>query len=163
MDKKIKGIDQEILLIKIFDAIDRGVTIDELRRDPIKYILSGETKKIVLNIGGEGLKVSYEILKEMEKRGDPLAKKLIEEDNFEEINRYDKEYINDPNHNKWCYLETSYKNYDRENKILIEILEEGKIKNIGGWTLHVYDVPIEKWAYKICKAEDMFGSEYIQG
>jgi hypothetical protein len=157
------------LLNKILDAVDRGVSTKELREDYKKHILSGETKKVVINSGGEGLKVSYAILEEMKNRGDKLAAKLLEKDDFHVI---DEKWgcfslkVRDENDRKrrdqqWTYLETSYGNYHRENKTLIAILEEKKITNIGGWTLEVCEVPVEDWAYEIVKQDDHWGSETI--
>jgi len=151
----LSGIAQPILFEKILEAIDKGITTEQLRQDPLKYILSGKTKEIVVNRGGEGLKVSYAILKEMEKRGDELAKKIIEEDKFK--------YCSKNGDSRWCFLETEHQNYDRENPILIEILKEAKIKNIGGWKLHVYMVPVEPWAYQILTDDDIWRSEYVVG
>src|SRR5689334_4020145 len=99
----LNGIEQTILFEKILEAIDKGVTTEQLRQDPLKYILSGETKEIVINRGGEGLKVSYTILKEMEKRGDKLAKKIIEEDEFENVSSY---CLRSGEDSRWCFLET---------------------------------------------------------
>ena len=162
--EQLQGISPEYLFTKILDAIDKGISTKALRENPIKYIVSGKTKKIVINYGGEGLKVSYNIIKEMAKRGDELAIKLLQENKFKEIYlACCKKESTDPHANKWTYLERKSKNYDRENKILIEILEEGKLDNIGGWVLQIEIVGVEPWSYKVCKSDDMFGSEYIEG
>jgi hypothetical protein len=158
----------KIIIDKILEAIDKGVTTKEIRENYNKYLISGEEKKIVINTGGEGLIVSYEIIDEMKKRGDKLATRLIEKDDFYIINEYygsnkvkkgDKEYTD--RKKQWTYLEFNHKNYDRENKILIEILEENKLRNIGGWSLEVEKVPAEEWAYEIRKGDDHWGSEYV--
>jgi hypothetical protein len=89
----------------------------------------------------------------MAKRGDKLAKELLNKNEFQIT----------PFKDKWLYLETKHRCYDRMNPILIEILREGKLSNIGGWTLEIYSVPVENFAYKIIKSNDCFGSEYIIG
>ena len=50
---------------------------------------------------------------------------------------------------------------DRENKHLIDIVSEGKIKNTGGFDLYAVTVPIEDWSYEVREASDMWSSEYI--
>jgi hypothetical protein len=67
------------------------------------------------------------------------------------------------NRNQWTFLERDYAEYDRENPILIEILKEGKLGNIGGWSLKIYTVYVEPWSYQIIKSNDIFGSEYVIG
>jgi hypothetical protein len=120
---------QTALIKQILDAVDRGVSTKELREDYKKHILSGPQKKIVINTGGEGLKGSYNIFQEMAKRGDDLAKILIEKDNFYVIcdvfsSRLKDAYYYDNRDKQWTYLERFDRHYDRENKTLIEILEE---------------------------------------
>jgi hypothetical protein len=157
----------ELLIDKILDAIDRGVTTSQLREDYSKYIISGKTKKIIICTGGEGLKISRKLLEEMKNRGDKLATTILEKDEFYVITYYGSssiikdEYYHKNEDKHWAYLENDFKDYDRENKILIDIIEEDKIENIGGWTLEVVDVPIENWSYKICKSDDHWGCEYI--
>lgn len=159
----------QIIIDKILEAIDKGVTTKEIRENYNKYLISGEEKKIVINTGGEGLKVSYEIIDEMKKRGDKLATRLIEKDDFYIINEYygsnkvkkgDKEYTD--RKKQWTFFEFYSELYDRENKILIDILEENKLKNIGGWSLEVEKVPVEEWAYKVRKQNDHWRSEYVE-
>lgn len=159
-----------IILDKILDAIDKGINTKQLREDYKKYILSGKEKKIVINTGGEGLKVSYPILEEMKKRGDKLAEQLIEKDNFYVIdeegsfsNKIQDEYYFKNRDKQWTYLESPdmIENYDRENKTLIEILEETKLENIGGWDLMVVNVPVEEWAYEIENLNDHWRSERV--
>jgi hypothetical protein len=168
----------KFLVDKILDAIENGVTIQQLREDYTKYIVSGKEKKIVINSGGEGLKVSRIILEEMKNRGDQLATTLIEADNFYVINsdgflssKHKDEYYYANRDKQWTYLEKPCEDkgrgryrsfdYDRENQILIDILEEGKIKNIGGWNLEVVRVPVEDWTYEVTNANDHWGSEEI--
>lgn len=158
--KVLNGMKPAVLFEKILEAIDRGITTNQLRHDLSEYILSGKTKQIVINRGGEGLKVSYVILKEMEKRGDLLAKKIIDKNEFEKVPIH---CIKEGNDQRWAYLEKDYGMYDRGNTTLIEILKEGQYENIGGWDLVVCNVPIESWAYKICKDDDIYRSEYIEG
>ena len=43
----LNGISQDMLLEKILLAIDNGHTTEEIRKDPLKCIVSGKTKKIV--------------------------------------------------------------------------------------------------------------------
>lgn len=97
-------------------------------------------------------------------RGDSLVKQILENNDLEQLDENCSDIqTSNPNANKWGYLETSYRKYDRENKILIEILKEGKLKNIGGWKLVVCQVYIEPWSYVIKKSDDFWGSEYIIG
>jgi len=152
------GMSPEILFTKILDIIDSGVSTDDLRKNPTKYLMKGTTKEIIICTGGEGLKVSHEIITEMAKRGDKLAIHLLDKDKFSIILDPITKAVQ-----KWCYLESKYNKYDRENKILIEILKEGKLHNIGGWTLEIYTVYSEPWSYKICKSDDHWGSEYVKG
>lgn len=176
---KVDSIEPNLLLEKILDAVDKGIPTSEIRKDPIKYVLSGETKEIVVNVGGDGLKVSYKIISEMAKRGDILAQSLIEKDKFHVIckdgiysTRLKDDYYYSNRDKQWTYLykdklEDDYGDdyfdiYDRENKTLIEVLKDG-IRNIGGWVLSIYVVPVERWAYKITRLDDPWGSEYITG
>ena len=154
--KQLKCINGDKILYKILNVIDAGVSTEEIRKDPLKYIVSGETKEIVINLGGEGLKVSHEIIKEMARRGDNTAKYLLEKDIFCRTGDL-------AGGEMWAYLEKKHGKYERENSILIDIIKEDKIHNVGGWTLDVCKVHVETWAYKICKSNDMFGSEYIVG
>lgn len=159
----------DIIIEKILDAVDRGVPTAELRKDYEKHILSGKTKKIVINSGGEGLKVSYEILQEMKNRGDCLATEIIEKDVFNVIDDYgyskNAKGDNKTRDKQWTFLDikSNYYDYeyDRENKTLIEIIEENKIKNIGGWDLDVVEVPIEEWAWHIENLRDHWRSEIV--
>lgn len=159
----------QIIIDKILDAVDRGISTKELRENYKKHILCGQTKKIVINSGGEGLKISYEILQEMKKRGDSLATQIIEKDIFNVIDDYSflshrNVKGDDKNRDKqWTFLDLprGYFDYDRENKTLIEIIEEDKIKNIGGWTLEVVEVPVEKWSWYIENLNDHWRSETV--
>lgn len=160
--RQIKGISSQILFTKILDAIDKGATTNEIRQNPLKYLVSGKTKEIVINSGGEGLKVSREILAEMARQGDLLAKRILEKDNFEEIPHRGTKSSN-TFANQWAYLESQYKIYDRENPILIKILKEDRLKNIGGWELIICRVYVEPWSYKIIKSDDLWGSEFVEG
>ena len=155
--ESLQGCDPGILLEKTLEAIERGISPADLRHDPFKYLVSGQTKEVVINTGGEGLKISREILREMAKRGDVNAQYLIERGEFESIGKSDRD--------KWLFLEQHgrYTDYDRENPILIQILKEGKLHNIGGWSLEVYRVHAEQWTYKILKGNDLWASEYIVG
>ena len=123
MNSTIDAIKSSMVLSKILDAVDAGVKTEEIRKDPLKYIISGKTKEIIVNTGGEGIKVSKHILEEMTKRGDKLAMKLLQNNKFKYIEDKKKD------ENAFLYLENGYKNYDRENKVLIEIIKEGKIEN----------------------------------
>jgi hypothetical protein len=169
---RLSGISQSLLFKKLLDCIDNGVSTQELRNDPMKYLVSGEMKTIVINTGGEGLKVSYQMFQEMSKRGDELATKILKEDNFYVIDDYtcqsrkfeekDATYY-DSRHKQWNYLGTKRWFYDRENKVLIQMLREKAFKSIGGWSLRTVQVPVEKWAYRVRKLDDWWGSEYIAG
>ena len=163
LPSRLKGINPDLILDKILSAIDQGATTQDIRSDPFKYIVSGQTKEIVICTGGEGLKVSYQIIQEMATRGDKLAILLIKNDKFNQLPSYSSEKSDDPNANRWCYLEKRHSSYDRENPILIEILKENKLHNIGGWTLRVCEVYVEPWSYKVRKSSDHWGSEYVEG
>ena len=167
----INGINSEIVLDKILSAIDSGHTTEEIRKDPLKYLVSGKTKKIVISPGGRGLKISYEIIKEMANRGDELSIKLLEDnEDWKMISEYYssnhcdlKDILEDQKNKVWIHFEKSCGDYDRTNKHLIDIVEENKLINIGGWTLDVCTVYVEDWSYKICSSDDGFGSEYVVG
>ena len=168
----VDGVDPDILLTKILEAIDKGHTTDEIRENPMKFIVSGKTKKIVICTGGEGLKLSYEIINEMANRGDQLAKKLIDDDKrWCKINNYQSsrcklsEIPKDERSEVWIHYRDQklYNEYDRTNEHLINIIEEDEIQNIGGWTLQVYTVYDEDWSYQIHNQLDGYGSEYIVG
>ena len=164
----IVGLSHDILFEKILLAIENGVSPKEIRENPIRYIVSGETKKIVICINSCGLKVSYEIVNEMARRGCPYSKQLIEDgdkikwneivdlySDFVKISTINKDEIN----YLWVRLNP---NIFRTNKFLIEIIEEGKINNVGGWILNVVTVYVEDWSYKICNYNDEYASEYIK-
>jgi len=156
-------IKPQILLDKILDAIDKGATTDEIRSDPIKFMTTGKKKEIVINTGGEGLKLSPTIITEMAQRGDKLAKEIIEKDKFQ---NYTKNCY--PLPIKFAFFEKNppiygIPNYDRENKILIDIIKEGKLKNNGGMTLVVAAVYDEYYMYEIKTSCDFYQSEYIDG
>lgn len=150
----LQAVSFPVGLEKILAAIDAGATTDEIRKDPMKFLVSGETIEIVINSGGEGLKLSPEIIEEMAKRGDELAKDIIEKKKFIAYSNSDK---------KFAYLEEFPGSYDRQNKILIEIIKEGKIKNNGGMVLEIHKVHEEGWTYEVCKDDDYWNSEYIKG
>ena len=167
----IDGINSSIVLDKILNAIDNGHTTEEIRKNPLKCLVSGETKKIVICPGGRGLKISYEIIKEMADRGDALSIKLLEKsEGWHMIYKYYspqecsiKDILEEKKNIIWIYFEKSYADYDRTNKHLIDIIEEGKLKNIGEWTLQVCTVFVEEWSYKIYSMDNAVGSEYIVG
>jgi len=45
----IDGVNARYLLKKILDAIDQGVSTDDIRRDPMRFLTSGRTKEIIIN------------------------------------------------------------------------------------------------------------------
>ena len=139
-------------ILGILDAIDRGVSTEEIRKNPTQYMISGKTKEIVINSGGEGLKLSPEIIEEMANRGDDVAKDILVKDKF-------RTYSNSSL--KFAYLEDEMCNPIRDNPILIEIIKESKLKNTGGMDLVIYQVPVEDWAFKIREEKDFWGCEYI--
>jgi len=171
----IRGFSPNYLMTKILEAVDAGAHTSEIRADPLKFLLSGERKEIVVCTGGEGLKVSYTILKEMAVRGDAVAKTIIDKDKFNSISHgrfrpvslqnrtFTDDELKEMEEDLWVYLERGFGSYDRGNRTLIEILKEGKTYNIGGWDLEVFSVPVENGAYKVLKSNDIFGSEYVLG
>jgi hypothetical protein len=46
---------------------------------------------------------------------------------------------------------------------LVQLVEEGLIKNVGGMTLQIVQVPVERWAYEIKNRDDMWQSEFVVG
>ncbi len=159
------------IIEKLLDAIDNGISTDELRKNRIKYLVSGETKKIVICRGGSGLKISYEIIKTLADKGDKLSQKLLESEYWYVIDRYEPGFdtyeLKDIEETKlkkaWIYFKNDNFDYDRENTYLINIIENEKVKNIGGWELCVVKVYVEPWTYKIRERDDMYGSEYVDG
>lgn len=141
----------------VLDAIDRGITTADLRENPLKYILSGRTHEVVYCTGGEGLKLSREIVEEMARRGSAAAKRHLETGHFQKSKPY--VYIQHPDDGKeWTWFDNA-----RHSRTLIKIVKEGKLKNIGGWTLVVAEVPEEDWAWEIKQESDHFRSEYVVG
>lgn len=159
------------IIDKLLDAIDNGISTDELRKNRIKYLVSGETKKIVICSGGSGLKISYEIIKALADKGDKLSQKLLESEYWYVIDRYESGFdtyeLKDIEEKKlkkaWIYFKNDNFDYDRENTYLIDIIENEKVKNIGGWKLCVVKVYVEPWTYEIRESNDMYGSEYVDG
>jgi methyltransferase-like protein len=145
---KLCGMKAEFIAEKLLDAIDKGVSTDDIRKDPFKYIISGKTMEIVINRGGNGLKICPEIIQEMASRGDKAAKYIIEKNDFMKYSNSDLTY--------------TYFNH-RTNKTLIEIIKEDKLRNTGGMTLCVCQVYVEPFTYTIREEEDRWGSEYIDG
>jgi len=149
-----------IILQKLLDEIDKGVTTDEIRSSIknntiSKYILGGKKKRIIINHGGRDINISKDILEEMVKRGDDNAKKILNHNFFRKVDKctgYDGCFV---------YLDKD-REPDRENKILIDMIMEKKFKNYGGMTLCVYEVPVEDWCYEIRQNNDMWGTEYIE-
>lgn len=45
----LDGVDPQYLLTKVLDAVEAGIPIEEIRRDPLKVLTSGRTKEIVIN------------------------------------------------------------------------------------------------------------------
>lgn len=160
---EFSGIESSIVLEKILDAVDQGATTKEIRNNPYKYLTSGKTKEIIINIGGAGLKISPEIINEMSRRGDKLAMEIRDENRFHNyVNRYGKNPL------RFAFLEHMtgcpyFHAYDRENGVLKEIIKEGKMRNNGGMTLRIFKVYEEPYMYKVCEDIDDFGSEYIKG
>ena len=154
------GIPQDVLFDHILFAIDHGAKTNDIRQNPMKYLTSGKTKEIVINSGGEGLKLSPEIIEEMSKRGDQLAKKIIDQNKFINYRQWGK-----ISNLKFAFLEYSDRQYDRENKVLIQIIKEGKMKNTAGMTLKLIEVYEEPFMYRIENNPDTYGSkeEYVVG
>jgi hypothetical protein len=156
--ERLAGCDSTKVFEKILEAIEHGAKPEEIRADPLKYILSGKTKEIVVCTGGEGLKVSKQIVNEMAKRGDPWAKRKLEKDKFLYLSTAcgcEEAY---------CYLESAPRRYHRTNAVLIDMLKEDPdLENLGGWCLEVFTVPEEDWAYEIRNNVDLWGSEYVVG
>ena len=158
---RLDGIDSEILFEKILGAIDHGATTQQIRQNPFKFLTSGKTKEIIINTGGEGLKVSREIVVEMARRGDPLATEIIKNNRFK---HYSGLMLKEPM--LFAYLETGgtfHDSYDRENKILIDMIKENKFRNNGGMSLAIYRVYEEPYMYQVCKSDDCWRSEYLVG
>lgn len=154
----IKGITPEVLFVKVLDAVQNGISPADIYKNPQKYLTSGKIKEIIINLGGEGIKVSPEIIQEMAKRGDDTAITIIKEDLFQTYNAYN--FKLEPL--KFAFLEKKGVD-DRENKILIEIIKEGKMKNNGGMHLAVCSVHEESYSYKIIHEKDLWKSESIKG
>lgn len=159
----LSSVHPKILLDKILNAVDKGISTKEIREDPLKFLTSGVKKEIVINTGGEGLKLSPEIINEMAKRGDKLAKDILEKNKFQNYVQFSHTLPI-----KFAFLENEppiygIANYDRENKILIDIIKEGKLKNNGGMTLMVAAVYEEYYMHEIKMDHDLYQSEYIVG
>lgn len=159
--KVLRGVEQGHLLTKILEAVDRGVSTEEIRKDPLRYITTSSTKEIVINTGGEGLKLSPEIVAEMARRQDPWAKEVVAGDHYSKYNTYATEmgaeiplyaYLRRPDHKP-----------DRTNATLIEIIKEKKLGNNGGMRLEVLRVRDDPKAYKVRRNDDHWGSEYVEG
>jgi hypothetical protein len=111
----------------------------------------------VICTGGAGLKLSREIITELATQGDEEAKKIL--DMGEKVWREVRTFIGKPMDEGSLW--TLYRN--RESQALVDLVKENRLQNIGGWTLRVVEVPVEKWAYTLEQVEDAYGSEYVQG
>src|SRR5579872_1104339 len=98
LDVTLNGMRGSKLFHKLLDLIESGISSDVLRENPLRYLLSGRKKKIVVNLGGEGLKVSCKILEKMAALGDEEAKTCLETNRRNKINR-------DPD-DDWMYFES---------------------------------------------------------
>jgi hypothetical protein len=136
------------VLHHVLAAVDRGVSTAELREDPLKHLLSGRTQEVVYCSGGEGLKVSREIIQEMARRGCEEARAALMAHHFGVLESGEE----------WSWLDGA-----RHNHHLIAIIKENKLKNVGGWKLVVALVPEEHWAWYIKHGDDCWTSEYVVG
>lgn len=168
----MNGLPPEMVFKRTLDAIDKGISVSEIRKDFRKYILIGKKKEIIVNTGGYGVRVSREIIEEMVKREDKLALDILKN------NRFNTYQINNKGDTVlFAYLEDLSEIddpygirtpiYDRENTTLIQIIKEGKMRNNAGMNLmvaEVYDDP-EYETYKICESDDLGPHcyEYIKG
>lgn len=162
---KFDGINTKVAVYKLLNVLKKGEPIDNVYENPLKYIVPNKTKKIIINTGGEGLKLSVELIHEMAKRGDSLAQHIIDKNKFQTYSYSDLKFAHlehdrdtkGDEYSPYCDM------YDRENKILIDMIESGNCKNTGGMTLEVIKVYDDDAFYKICRSNDHWGSEYVKG
>ena len=169
----LSGINSNILFEKTLQAIDNGVSVSELKKNPLKYLVSGFTKEIVVWKNGGGGKLSRLYIEEMAKLGDPISLDMISLNPSKKYRWYfiekcfpytknDNDFDKDKNETFINY--SSYNEEYRENEYLISILKNNVIKyNSGGWNMEIYKVYIEEWSYNIIVENDGFGSEIIYG
>lgn len=178
------GFDHEYLFNKILNVIDSGITTQELRQNPEKYLLNDKHKKIVYWYGGGSCVLSREIIKSMADMGDELCKEIInnekkykwehicpflfrrtnceKDDNGYYYMNIKGERVN-LNNDELCIHLGMHEKYLRTNEFLIKIIEEEKINNIGGWALDIALVYDDDKSYSIIKENDGFGSETVYG
>lgn len=162
----LDGVRGSILLEKILKAVDDGYTTEQIRKHPEKFLVSGKTKKIVISKETNNLPLCYVIIKELANRGDEYSKSIIDND------KGWKQISDDGCFSRSCKLKNIPEQdrcnvwFDfskcidyRTSKHLIDIIEEGKLENIGGWGFEVKTVYEEDWSYRI---ECAYG-EYVVG
>lgn len=151
-DKDLVCIPPTTLLARVLDAVDAGVKTDDIRQHPHKYVSKGREIEIVINEGGEGLKVSPAIVSEMARRGDELAKQIQAKNKFRRYERSEQSF---------AYLEHVGVRPARQNKVLIDMIKEGKWRNTAGMDLAVYKV--HEGEYRVLRGTDHWGTEHIEG
>lgn len=120
---------------------ERGVKPYQIIENPHK-ILSGETKKIVINKRGLGIEVGEEIVDLMIKYGSTIKKEDLKWET----------YCNIPDQNmKLTFV-------PRDDPILVKMIERKVMKDLH---FKVADVPIEEWAWYIGNAGKQPIFEYV--
>ena len=120
---------------------ERGVKPWAIIESPHK-ILTGETKKVLVNKRGMGIKIGEEIVDLMIKYGSTIKKEELDWETF----------CNVPDVN----MRSTY--VPRDDPVLIKMVER-KVRN--DLHLKVAEVPVEDWAWYIGKAGEQNKFEYI--
>lgn len=125
----------------ILDDIERGISVSDVRKNLLRYIYVNSKKEIIINRTNIGIKLNRAIINEMARRGDKTAIEIVTQNKFTHLpnkNGYIYEYAH-------LYIPGTYK-YDRDNKILLDIIKEGKLKNNNSDVLEIYHVSKTEWS-----------------
>ncbi len=130
-------MDAHELIRKTAEAIQNGTKAYKIIEDPHK-ILSGSMKKIILNRMDNGLIIYEEQAKELEQYGLDISQ-------LEWKSKFN---------GKMKYIVFQ----ERDNKILVDAVEAGILKDFS-----VFEVPVEDWAWVIkFMKKPNGGTEYVE-
>lgn len=120
---------------------DRKIKPSVIVENPHK-ILSGETKKVIINKRGLGIQVGEEIVDLMIKYGSTIKKENLEWET----------YCNIPNDE----MKSTF--VPRDDAILIKMIERKVRTDLHGFK--IAEVPIEEWAWYIGKTDGKQGVKF---
>jgi hypothetical protein len=126
----------EKMIYKITEAIDNGVSTDDIRKNPLEYILSGKKKYLMLNYNGVGINIGENIYEYLLSKGELWIKRL---DRM--INEVGQVYY------KLIHPDTNELIHEYPLLTSAIINKEIQYNELKDTNIYILEVPEESWTY----------------